>query len=74
MKESNNVSSGQMSVSPNPIPGTAQRYDKPIPGSTLRCLDDPGMESTPSTSSGGVLEKARDTIDRFFGGNKEDNV
>ncbi|KAL5273709.1 hypothetical protein ACFFRR_000454 [Megaselia abdita] len=74
LKESNNLSSGTKSVSPNPIPGTAQRYDKPVPGSTLRCLEDPILEAVPSTSSGGVLEKARDTIDRFFGGNKEDNV
>lgn len=74
LKESNNLSSGTKSVSPNTIPGAAQRYDRPVPGSTLRCLEDPMLEATPSTSSGGVLEKARDTIDRFFGGNKEDNV
>lgn len=76
------------------------RYDaKPIPGSTLRCLDDPSMifvedpsiavggsSSSPSTSTAttsttahrttatDVLEKARDRFDRFWGGNKEDNV
>lgn len=65
------------------------RYDKPVPGSTLRCLDDPTFDSSelhhlPSTttsSSAGqrtmasdVLEKARDRFDRFWGGNKEENV
>lgn len=26
-------------------------YDRPVPGSTLRCLDDPGINSPPSSST-----------------------
>lgn len=72
------------------------RYDKPIPGSTLRCLDDPTFDPPISaaganaaaasaaaaassaaqsrTMAADVLEKARDRFDRFWGGNKEENV
>lgn len=57
------------------------RYDKPVPGSTLRCLEDPTFDPEINSPSAGnrtmasdVLEKARDRFDRFWGGNKEENV
>lgn len=64
------------------------RYDKPVPGSTLRCLEDPifdaeipspigttaGQQSMGRTMAADVLEKARDRFDRFWGGVKEENV
>lgn len=72
------------------IPKVEVRYDKPVPGSTLRCLDDPIFDGPPmtttaattmtATSTGNrtmasdVLEKARDRFDRFWGGAKEENV
>lgn len=73
---------------PSPPPPAVVRYDKPVPGSTLRCLDDPTFDSdimlpTSAAAAGAVnrtkasdvLEKARDRFDRFWGGNnKEENV
>ncbi|XP_055681309.1 mucin-2 isoform X2 [Lutzomyia longipalpis] len=50
------------------------RFDKPVPGSTLRRLEDPAYEhdtksrqGVPSTES---FEKAHDRFDRFWGGEK----
>ncbi|XP_055623160.1 mucin-2 isoform X5 [Toxorhynchites rutilus septentrionalis] len=49
------------------------RYDKPVPGSTLRCLDDPTFESDINSPvanrnvASDVLDKARDRFDRFWG-------
>jgi hypothetical protein len=46
---------------------------KPVPGSTIRCLDDPTFESDINSPSGSrnatedVLESARDRFDRFWG-------
>lgn len=63
------------------------QYDRPIPGSTLRCLDDPNfpdINSPPSnsnamtiTASRGLVDvaevdKARDRFDRFWGGPSND--
>ncbi len=55
------------------------RFEKPVPGSTLRCIDDPTFDPAINSPSGNrtafdVLEKARDRFDRFWGGNKEENV
>lgn len=47
------------------------RYDKVIPGSTLRCLDDPSFDSEPRPIATAELDKARDRFDRFWGGNQE---
>lgn len=68
-------------------PQPQHRYDRPVPGSTLRCLDDPIYDanaggspiqssSVPAarTMAADVLEKARDRFDRFWGGTKEENV
>jgi hypothetical protein len=60
------------------------QYDRPIPGSTLRCLDDPNFPDinsppsnlnamTTSAASRGLAieeeaDKARDRFDRFWGG------
>lgn len=56
------------------------RFDKPVPGATIR-IDDPTFDpaiNSPSPSGNrtafDVLEKARDRFDRFWGGNKEENV
>ncbi|XP_038105854.1 mucin-5AC isoform X3 [Culex quinquefasciatus] len=50
------------------------RFDKPVPGSTLRCLDDPTFDTadinSPVTNrnvASDVLDKARDRFDRFWG-------
>ncbi|KXJ71809.1 hypothetical protein RP20_CCG019566 [Aedes albopictus] len=54
----------------NPEPA---RFDKPVPGSTLRCLEDPDFESDINSPVGSrnvaseVLDKARDRFDRFWG-------
>jgi hypothetical protein len=46
---------------------------KPVPGSTIRCLDDPTFDSDINSPSGSrnttedVLESARDRFDRFWG-------
>ena len=69
---------------PKPVAVPEVRYDKPVPGSTLRCLDDPVfMESTSTSGSSStsvvpvtsvntneVVDKARDRFDRFWGGNE----
>lgn len=60
-------------------------YDKPIPGSTLRRLDDPDFDvdssstPVPTAKAGGGggpaatddLNEARDRFDRFWGCNKD---
>ncbi|XP_052866169.1 serine/arginine repetitive matrix protein 1 [Anopheles cruzii] len=56
---------------------TTARFDKPVPGSTLRCLDDPAFESDINSPLGNrsvateVLDKARDRFDRFWGNPNE---
>lgn len=72
---------------PSPLSKTTQekpQYDRPVPGSTLRCLDDPGfpdINSPPSAVASRnlvnpatveVVDKARDRFDRFWGGSNED--
>lgn len=66
---------------PSPLSKTTQekpQYDRPVPGSTLRCLDDPSfpdINSPPSAVSGRtveVVDKARDRFDRFWGGANEE--
>ncbi|XP_061507702.1 uncharacterized protein LOC1270906 isoform X5 [Anopheles gambiae] len=53
------------------------RYDKPVAGSTLRCLEDPSFESDINSPLANrnvateVLEKARDRFDRFWGNPNE---
>lgn len=54
-------------------------FVKPVPGSTLRCLEDPSFDTdinSPSVSRNlmdtEVLDKARDRFDRFWGNNKDD--
>ncbi|KAL7021660.1 hypothetical protein ACKWTF_011978 [Chironomus riparius] len=58
------------------------QYDRPVPGSTLRCLDDPGINSPPSGTASRsvvnpatieVVDKARDRFDRFWGGSNTDD-
>lgn len=55
------------------------QYDRPVPGSTLRCLEDPGINSPPSGTSSRnpatieVVDKARDRFDRFWGGSNTDD-
>ena len=57
-----------------------QQYERPVPGSTLRCLDDPAypdINSPPSAVTDIVnqaaadAEKARDRYDRLWGGSNE---
>ncbi|XP_058466989.1 uncharacterized protein LOC131439702 isoform X9 [Malaya genurostris] len=56
------------------------RFDKPVPGSTLRCLDDPTFESDINSPVGNrnvssdVLDKARDRFDRFWGNPEGDKT
>lgn len=57
------------------------RFDKPVPGSTLRCLEDPIFtDSIPAAvvtapkvpaTSGSIEIEGRDRFDRFWGGGKE---
>lgn len=55
-------------------------YDKPVPGSTLRRLDDPtfipdiNSPAARPIAATDVLDKAHDRFDRFWGGNKDENV
>lgn len=72
---------------PSPLSKPTQekpQYDRPVPGSTLRCLDDPDfpdINSPPSVVAARnivnpatveVVDKARDRFDRFWGSNNED--
>lgn len=64
---------------PHPTIISALPYDKPVPGSTLRRLDDPDFDvdvtSSSVTSKGPAatddLNEARDRFDRFWGCNKD---
>lgn len=52
-------------------------YEKPVPGTTLRCLDDPSFtfESTshdPKPLSD-VIEKAHTRFDQFWGKSNQEN-
>lgn len=67
---------------PHPTIISAVPYDKPIPGSTLRRLDDPDFDvdttSTPVPVKAGPaatddLNEARDRFDRFWGCNKSND-
>lgn len=62
------------------------QYDRQVPGSTIRCLDDPNfpdINSPPSATTARnivnpatveVVDKARDRFDRFWGqGPNEDD-
>ncbi|KFB41296.1 AGAP004033-PA-like protein [Anopheles sinensis] len=66
----------QASVASVPAPEPV-RFDKPVPGSTLRCLDDPAFESDINSPIANrsvateVLDKARDRFDRFWGNPNE---
>lgn len=79
MSDSESLAPSKSTVIPN------IRYDKPVPGSTLRCLDDPTFDTDTNNTNNSagnnsrslasdVLEKARDRFDRFWGGQKEENV
>ena len=72
---------------PSPLSKPTQekpQYDRPVPGSTLRCLEDPSfpdINSPPSAVAARnivnpatveVVDKARDRFDRFWGSNNED--
>lgn len=60
-------------VSATPGSVTEVRYDKPVPGSTLRRLEDPAFEPDPKRQgvpSTEPFEKAHDRFDRFWGGEK----
>lgn len=50
---------------PHPTIISAVPYDKPIPGSTLRCLDDPN-EIPATVVATDDLNEARDRFDRFW--------
>lgn len=66
---------------PHPTIISAVPYDKPIPGSTLRRLDDPDFDvdssstAVPAGKAGPAatddLNEARDRFDRFWGCNKD---
>lgn len=67
---------------PHPTIISAVPYDKPIPGSTLRRLDDPDFDVSasstpvPATKAAGPaatddLNEARDRFDRFWGCNQD---
>lgn len=53
------------------------QFDRPVPGSTLRCLEDPGINSPPGVrgnpATKEVVDKARDRFDRFWGGSAGDD-
>lgn len=67
---------------PHPTVISALPYDKPVPGSTLRRLDDPDFDvdvtSSSITSKGPAatddLNEARDRFDRFWDCNKDKNA
>jgi hypothetical protein len=52
-------------------------YDRPVPGTTIRCLDDPGINSPPTANPRStvnpttveIVDKARDRFDRFWNPN-----
>ncbi len=77
----NEVSSTSSSYSKPSQPTEAPRYDRPVPGSTLRCLEDPVFESdinSPPMNRSIInpindeMEKARDRFDRYWGSSSEE--
>ena len=65
-------------VQPVKEPEPETSAGKPVPGSTLRCLDDPTFDAdinSPSSVNRNltteVLDKARDRFDRFWGSQSE---
>lgn len=63
---------------PHPTIISAVPYDKPVPGSTIRRLDDPNFDSditsnvtTKGPAATDDLNEARDRFDRFWGCNKD---
>lgn len=63
---------------PHPTIISAVPYEKPIPGSTLRRLDDPTFETDVTAvtlkecpAATDDLNEARDRFDRFWGCNKD---
>lgn len=67
-----------MKEPPHPTIISAVPFDKPVPGSTLRRLDDPNFDSDVNStvaSKGPAatddLNEARDRFDRFWGCNKD---
>lgn len=65
---------------PHPTIISAVPFDKPIPGSTLRRLDDPIFDTDVTSSVPTIKERpaatddlneARDRFDRFWGCNKD---
>lgn len=67
---------------PHPTILSTGPYDKPVPGSTLRCLDDPNFNPDVNSPSASIkppaaatddLNEARDRFDRFWGCNKDKN-
>lgn len=63
---------------PHPTVITSVPYDKPVPGSTLRCLDDPSFNRDINSPSSCVaatddMNEARDRFDRFWGGKKDED-
>lgn len=59
---------------------TDVRFDKPVPGSTLRCLEDPIFDpeiNSPAAKpvlTTDSLDKAHDRFDRFWGGKPESTL
>lgn len=55
-------------------PSQEKSYDRPVPGTTIRCLDDPGINSPPSANTRSItkpataeiVDKARDRFDQFW--------
>ncbi|XP_014292190.1 uncharacterized protein [Halyomorpha halys] len=54
-----------------------KNYEKPVPGTTLRCLDDPSFTFESSShdpkSSSDVIEKAHSRFDHFWGKTNQEN-
>ncbi|CAO1442424.1 unnamed protein product [Diamesa tonsa] len=77
-----NEPSSSSSTYSKPSQPEAPRFDRPVPGSTLRCLEDPVFDAdinSPSSSNRNAvnpstdeLEKARDRFDRFWGNPNEE--
>lgn len=64
-----------------PLHPTIISYDKPVPGSTLRCLEDPNLTNeinitavpTATVVATDDLNEARERFDRFWGSKKDEN-
>lgn len=75
-----NISTTQKDSDSSTANLTASIYEKPIPGSTLRCLDDPSFEpninspaAKTNTAATESFDKAHDRFDRFWSGNSTSN-